>query len=305
MKVNNIVNKWIRYNADYGILFTFRFLILNRFKNDISYKHSIILSYLEQKYVDLITKYKHVKSKEENLQPNCPIWVCWYQGEANMPPIVKACYASIKKHAAEHSVYLITLENISDFVTIPDFIIEKVKRKQISLTHYSDIIRNKLLSVHGGIWLDATIYLTDTLKGWNLPFYSLKQDKQTDLFFVSQYRWAGYCMGGVKGNIINSFVSDFFEEYHKRHSGLIDYFLIDYIIAVGYRNIPSIRELIDRIPFSNPHIFFLDNNYNTNYNEQIFQKIKEDTNIFKLSWKSNKITKRANSYYEKIIHNSI
>ena len=272
----------------------------------MQYKHNIVLNYLENKYTHVLCKYKDAYSTKETLKPDCPIWVCWYQGEVNMPPIVKACYNSIKQHSAHHSVHLITSENIEKYISMPQYIADKVKRGTISLTQYSDIIRNKILSIYGGIWLDATLYLTDELKNWEYPFYSLKQNKQDDLFFVSRYRWSSYCMGGVKNNLINIFVSELLYEYHKKQSILIDYFLIDYAIELGYKNIPAIRNMIDNIPLSNPYIFYLDNNLKNRYDECEFSKIKKDTHIFKLSWKLNNVSSfPKDSYYKKILSNSI
>ena len=53
------------------------------------------------------------------------IWVCWWQGEENMPPVVQVCYRQLRKMACGHPVVLITEENCKDYVNIPQFIWEK------------------------------------------------------------------------------------------------------------------------------------------------------------------------------------
>lgn len=268
-------------------------------------KHKVILKYLENHYKSLILDYKHRKSDEKPLQSDCPIWICWFQGEKCMPPIVRGCYNSVKRHAGLHPVKLITIANYKEYVTIPQYIITKLDNKEISYTHFSDIIRNNLLADYGGIWLDATIYLTDKLKGWDKSFYSIKQNCPNDYKYVSGYKWTGFCMGGIKDNLLNSFVKDFFNVYHQKEDNLIDYFLIDYIIALGYNNIPSIKRLIDDVPLSNPSLYFLQQNLDKIYNQKEFDKIKQNTYIFKVTWKLHGRKYSTDSYYQKIISNLI
>lgn len=300
-----LLKEWNRLQTNWGIEFAYKVMIKPKIWRSLTYKHEAILSYLEQKYSYLLNRYRKASLTIDTLQPNCPIWICWYQGEVNMPPIVKACINSIKKHAKAHPIHIITSDNVTKYIQLPEYILKKVAKKQISLTHFSDIIRNNLLAQYGGIWLDATIYLTDELREWNLPFYSLKQDIPNDHTYVSEYKWTGFCMGGVKGNVINTFVSDFFNEYHKKESDLIDYFLIDYIISVGYRNIPSLKKLIDEIPPSNPFLYYLLQNLDKTYNPKNFKEIEQNTHIFKVTWKLKNTEYSVDSYYQKIINNLI
>jgi hypothetical protein len=80
-----------------------------------------------------------------------------------MPPIVQSCFQSLCSHAGNHLVHLITQENISKYVTIPDYILRKVQEGKISFTHFSDILRMCLLYEHGGLWIDATVYVSQPI----------------------------------------------------------------------------------------------------------------------------------------------
>jgi hypothetical protein len=104
------------------------------------------------------------------------MWTCWFQGYDNAPPIVKACINSMYKYSDGYEVIVLTEETISDYVSMPDFIIEKYKAGIISPAHFSDLLRTLLLITYGGIWLDATVLLTG-----NIPHYLLSSD-----FFVFQ-----------------------------------------------------------------------------------------------------------------------
>lgn len=50
------------------------------------------------------------------------IWWCWLQGLENVPPIVKACYHSLK--ILNMKVNIITCENYNQYVNIPAYILD-------------------------------------------------------------------------------------------------------------------------------------------------------------------------------------
>lgn len=73
-------------------------------------KHLYFKTVISQKSgaKNIIKKYKEASTGKSPIDKTCPIWTCWWQGEANMPDIVKVCYASAKHHAGQHPVILIT-----------------------------------------------------------------------------------------------------------------------------------------------------------------------------------------------------
>lgn len=169
------------------------------------------MDYLCKNYAYVIEKYKNVKIETVPLKDDCPIFVCWLQGEEAMPPVVKACYASIKRFAQNHPVVLITSENLSQWVAIPEHILRKVSEGKITPTHFSDIIRVNLLAKYNAIWLDASIYLTAPLNWPLTALHTLKWKSKTDgALSFSGYspvckgqpgctRWVVGCLGGNGG----------------------------------------------------------------------------------------------------------
>ncbi len=296
-KIEKYYKEFRNYCEFWNLNLAIKAVILPKLLNNLEFKHKAILSYLEDNYSDIINKYRIIGSRTEHLTDDCPIWICWFQGEEQMPLLVKKCLETVRKNKERHTVNVITFDNYKKYVSIPQFIIDKVRRNEISLTHFSDIIRNNLLADHGGIWLDATIYLTCKLKGWDLPFYTIKQNRPDDHIYVSGYKWTGFCMGGVKGNPLNSFVKDFFNEYHKREKCLIDYFLIDYVIALGYKNILAIKELIDVVPYSNPDLYYIQKNMTKPVDKNKLKQVFESTSIFKLTYKFKQPQDRNTLYY--------
>ena len=134
-------------------------------------KHETVLKYLEGRFGDYYASYDYGAP----LPPLDPalegkIWMCWWQGEENAPEIVRACIDSVRRNAGGHEVVVITDENLSKYVDIPEWALDKVHAGIMSRTHLSDLLRLSLLAEHGGLWLDATFYCTGPLDGYmSLP----------------------------------------------------------------------------------------------------------------------------------------
>lgn len=269
----------------FGVSLATRKILSPRFTGTWELKHKWIFPYLEKKYADFIRSYREKKQPSGIIAEDAPIWVCWLQGEENMPFLCKKCLESIRKHSVKHPVKLITFDNYTQYVNIPEYILEKVG-KSISFTHFSDILRANLLADHGGLWLDATIYLTQDLSSYDLPFFSLKQDYPDNKRTVNDWMWTGFFMGGVKGNLMHCYLRDFFNEYWKKERHLIEYLLIDYIMLTGYRNIPAIKRMVDAVPYSCQDLYAISRMLYEPYDANKLNRAIKNTYAFKLKWKN-------------------
>lgn len=105
---------------------------------------------------------------EINLDPLCDnqeeerAFSIWFQGEKNAPECVKSCFKSMRKFIRNQ---LVVIDNatLSDWIKLPDYIIEKRKQGKIGDAHFSDICRVELLYQHGGLWFDATDFVTSSI----------------------------------------------------------------------------------------------------------------------------------------------
>lgn len=96
---------------------------------------------------------------------NDKIFTLWLQGEDNAPPLVKACYRSVRRHCKQELVVL-DEKTVFDYITLPPEIIAKRKAGKIKHAHFADICRVELLYEHGGFWLDSTGYVTAPIPDW-------------------------------------------------------------------------------------------------------------------------------------------
>lgn len=280
-----IVYSFLKLIKGFGLNAAINIELIQFFKTT-QYKHKYILSYLEKEFSEIINKYKQSEFPSAVVSPGCVVWVCWFQGEANMPETIRCCFESIKKYSSCSEVRLITMENFNQFVSIPQYIIDKVQNGKITLTHFSDILRCNLLAEYGGVYIDAGLLLTNELQLLELPFFSVKLHKpENDCSYVSEYRWLAGFMGGVKGNALHMFMRDFLNAYHKKYSTLIDYFLVDYTIATAYNNITSVKKMIDAVPYNNEDIYYVGNNLFSPLKENELKTVLQNTRIYRIGYK--------------------
>ena len=111
---------------------------------------------LEKKYKNSLEK--PLESPTETSTGNI-VWMSWLQGEENAPIIVQQAIKSVRKNFPNRKVILIDNENLTSYVHLPDFVMEKWNKGLISNTHFSDLLRLYLLIEYGGVWVDATVFI--------------------------------------------------------------------------------------------------------------------------------------------------
>ena len=85
----------------------------------------------------------------------------WHQGINDIPDIVRNCYASIDYFLSkDFDIIRIDYKTLSNYITLPEFIIKAREEERMTIAHFSDIIRNKLLLEFGGLWLDSSVLIT-------------------------------------------------------------------------------------------------------------------------------------------------
>lgn len=257
-------------------------------------REEYIIRYLSKSIKGVITKYQDKRLSGKHVD-NAPIWICWWTGLETAPSIVKQCVKSIYKRANNHPVYLITEKNYQEHIQIPAIVLKKLKSAQMGVAHFCDYLRVALLEKYGGLWLDATIYCSQPVPDWcfDLPFFTLKSP-YTESRYISKYQWVTFCLGGWKGNQFYSFLKEAFEEYWSKNDYAIDYLFFDYLIYVARESCPFIKKMMDDVPENTPHRDDLQAAMNAALPaEQFWQVIREDTELYKLSWRETYSEKTA------------
>lgn len=279
------INKQKRFFRDFGAMMTVGHLggtLAPGLLSDYWYKSCI--KKISYEFHDILSC--PTESRVELMGDGCPIWVMWWQGvDGSTPPLIKCCLDSIKRHAGKHDIKIVTEKNYSEYVLLPNYIIDKFKKGYISIQCLSDIIRFALLKEYGGIWLDATIYLNndfDTLM-YNYSYYSAKNlSWQPDLPIWSN-KWAGFFTAGSAQMPLFEIMYNCFDSYWCEHNALLDYFLIDIFMWAIYYSNDNVREIIDRVPENNLNLYRLEKSFDGSADAFVTDK---DEIFYKLSSKS-------------------
>ena len=265
-------------------------------------KHYRMKDLLKRKYGHIILKYRdsNVVYPVSFIEEKSPVWVFWWQCEINMPDTVRICYESICRNSGTHPVKLVTRQNYTEYVSLPDYIIEKLNSGHISLAQFADILKVNLLYEYGGYWMNATVLVTKTWhKEKNVEFFTIKTiSNSTD---VSGGRWSGFLTGGGRHGLFFDFAKTLINEYWKNESAMTDDFLMDYITALAYDHLPYFKKMIDGNDCYMPGVFDLSCLLNQPFDPGKFDEICRNAHFHKLSRKSRYVTKNDNgeqTFYE-------
>ncbi|MEG3321721.1 capsular polysaccharide synthesis protein [Streptococcus suis] len=264
-------------------------------------KHEATKQYLCKKYKAIIDKYREEEYCESVVDFN-RIWFFWWQGEQSMPEVVKLCYQSLHNYYDQSNIFLITQENVHNYIDIPDSILKKVNNRNFTLTIFSDYIRLSLLSKYGGIWLDSTILLTNALnEDDNAYFFSINYGNPAMAYHVCMGKWMTSLIG-VGQNTGIEFCQELFEVYFLTENTHLTYLLLDCVLALAYEIFPSFKVSIDRVKIENTQVGRLDQLLKGSSDREL-STILEVQSIHKLSYKSI-YNKRNYEYLKRIVERS-
>lgn len=259
-----------------------------------------IVCKLRKKYRSFIRDFK-AKLEPSPRERSNKVWVCWFQGMENAPPLIQRCYASLQKNLPDREIILLTEENYRQYVTLPEYIEEKAAKGIIPKAQYSDLLRLELLIRHGGTWIDSTVLCS----GEEIPSYMLDSD-----LFLFQNLKPG--LDGHATRISNWFITactnhpllvltrDLLYAYWKKHNTMVDYFIFHDFFELAIEAFPQEWEQVVPFPNSTPHILLL--RLFKPYDAQMWDAMKTMTPFHKLSYKfTPEQAAAAGTYYDAII----
>lgn len=252
--------------------------------------------FLEQKYQPLLGERKRYYSDQsfEHAHPSV-IWFCWLQGFEQAPPIVHACYNSLKQYLPERNINLIDNNNWRDYVDLPDDIVRKWNKNEIPPANFSDLLRLQLLIRYGGSWIDATVLCTGT--------EHTRQYLDADLF-VFQYTRPG---AEWTGDISNWFISahsnhpmlmalrDMLFDYWHSYDCTLDYYIFHLFFAMLAKEYPQV---ISSMPYGySVWSITLMHHWKEPFDEVKWKRLISRVSFHKLSYRVSESTKKDSSNY--------
>lgn len=217
------------------------------------------------------------------------IWFCWLQGMENAPELVKCCYRSLKRNIPDREIVVITFDNISQYVTLPEYIIKKYKRKQIPAALFADLIRLELLIKYGGTWSDATVLCTGSgflpaLLDCNLFMFSWRDENGR---FLGASNWF---ITASSNNKLLLILREVLYQYWKNMNCVLEYYMFHLFfceIAKGY------PDLVNAMPkASRRNALLLDQRFTDTYDDRWMQRLLAVAHFHKLNYRKEALAKK-------------
>lgn len=247
-----------------------------------------------KKYEYLLDKNKYSYKCYVSNEPK-KIWLFWQQGYETAPELVKKCKDSVLKYNSNLEVVVLDNSTVRNYISIPSFIDEKHDKGIIPNAHFADYIRISLLAKYGGIWIDATTYLTDTL-----PNYIVN----ADLFCYKDETIGKTCASNwfIAGGAAHPFfvqMKDLLESYWNNENKLVSYsiFHLFWFMIIHHNDMNN--RLWRRVPyFPDINCKLLQKKMFDDFSEERYEQIKQMSSIHKLTYKFNTEQEQlSNTFY--------
>lgn len=245
--------------------------------------HALNLSFLKKMIVPDMISYVHNSERVVNYR----IWTCWWQGEGNMPEIIRMCLNRLKK-ATDKEVVVITKNNYAQWIDIPDFLKKRIENKQIGVAHLSDYIRIALLCKYGGLWIDSTVFVIGNIPNevFDNIFFTIRATSNTHKY-IPMGKWNMQVLGSSVTNCkVFVYMKEYLEAYWKKFDRDIDYLFFDYGMQLQYETEEESRKLIDNVPLTNDCMHGLLPLMNQTYDGKKWHEMIQSTYLFKLTYKT-------------------
>lgn len=165
---------------------------------------------------------KEIDEKQTNLFPKV-IYFLWIQGLDNAPPIIKKCYETWKIQNPGWEIVIIDHTNINKYMDL-----SYLDNPNMSVQAFSDIVRLRLLSTHGGVWADATCCCMR-------PIDTYINDIKSDFWmYHGRDRGRGPCswfMMAKKDSLIAKIWREHTDDFWKKYPKEYEYAWMDRIFA--------------------------------------------------------------------------
>ncbi len=238
--------------------------------------------YIEMQYASKLPDLR-MNTEADLLPDKDTIWCCWLQGIDNSPDIVKKCVESLKKF--DRRIVVITEDNYADYISLPDYLIDKKNKGIIDRTHFSDIIRIELLSTRGGTWIDATVFCSDpsfmkeVFDNYSLFCYSFAMRDTISPYML----FDNWLLHSTEKNKIIEDTKNMLFMFWENENYMMHYFLFHLIFAISCRRH---QEEMQSIPqFSLEPCHMLQHEMRSPYNELRWNHIMRMSGIHKLTYK--------------------
>ena len=273
--------KWAKSGL-YKMAFFFEKICYRQVKRHLKKALSIELSEISRNY-------------QERQVENKTVWYSWWQGMDNAPEVVKNCIQQMQKQFPPGTKFInIDQTNFKEYVSLRPEILDLFLSEKMTNAQFSDQIRINLLAMHGGIWVDATLWINQQVTSdiFDYPFLSYRAKKSLPIASdhgVSQGDWQLYFLGGTNTYFYEA-LKVLNDAYWQRYTKVIHYLQLDKLIDLTFDCLPELAQEMDKLPiYSQDPGDFLSGGYKYKLSDKatttIMTEVENDFGLIKLSWK--------------------
>lgn len=235
-----------------------------------------------------------------------PLWQYWESQDNSIPPLVQACLNSVDLYKGNYKRILLSPDNVKEYVNIPQIFWNLKEKGIIKTAFFSDILRTCLLLQYGGIWIDATVLLTEEIPSYitDSELFVFQNDLKIDLDGLNM---ASYFISAKKDNKILRETLASLTQYWKENRFLVNYFAFLHTFTMVTQATNENKELFSKVPFfSFLPVQQFQRELLNKFSEERYNEIKKMSGIHKLTHKQSVLTKQKNidisgTFYEHII----
>lgn len=240
--------------------------------------------------------------RNEDIELNRTIWLFWNQGLEHAPGLVKKCYESVCRNVPNgFEIVLLSDQNLSKYIRLPDYIWDKYEKGYITTTHLSDMIRIELLYMYGGCWIDATVFCSSII-----PMYMLTGKmfvfQLPSVLSVPTVKMSSWWMSAGSGNRLIHLTRQMLYEYWKQETDIRNYFLLHIIMSKLVDEDIECRNIFQKIPYfnsGNAHV--LQGKLGEMFGEEEWKMIRDASCIHKLTYKKKYLQGDIYNYYTALL----
>lgn len=227
------------------------------------------------------------------------VWFCWLQGMEEAPELIKMCYRSQQKYLKGKEIKLITYDTYQDYITLPDYVVEKHKKGYLPHALFSDLIRLELLIKYGGTWIDSTVLCTSSdypekVLKCDLFLFQARKDKK----IVGMSNWF---ITSCTNNEALMILRDILYAYWKDYNCVLEYYIFHLFLGRILKYYPEL--LADMPPGNNAFPLTLRNYMEETYNKDFINNLFSRCCFHKLNYGvSEKAMKKKDSIYNWLIN---
>jgi hypothetical protein len=217
----------------------------------------------------------------------------WHQGVNAVPDVIYNCYLSIDHFLMDDfEIIRLDYETLKNYIKLPEHIIKARDEGRMTIAHFSDIIRNKLLLDYGGMWLDSSVMITskDKLRYFyeernvafqNTPVFS--NPKEHAVLIGSWMIWSRH-----SNSQVFRLTQEVLELYWERNKNISNYFLYHIVISDLIRKSAEIQREIDwhRRYYSSNSLDILFFMLNRSFERREIMRLFDSVGIHKLDFKA-------------------